>query len=142
MLSLGRDCPDLPCETLFDRQEWQAAWIVSKRTEPPPEQPKLQDMIRIIASLGGFLARKGDGEPGPQTLWIGLDMVRHFVTALAAQAHISKKGKRRRRTYGKRSAGFLATPALLPCHIGSNRTFGRFEMVPRLRFTFLAIQPV
>lgn len=100
MLSLGRDCPDLPCETLFDRQEWQAAWIVSKRTEPPTKQPKLQAMIRIIASLGGFLARKGDGEPGPQTLWIGLDMVRHFVTALAAQADISKRGKRRRRTCG------------------------------------------
>jgi len=100
MLSLGRDCPDLPCETLFDREEWQAAWIVSKRTEPPTEPPKLQDMIRIIASLGGFLGRKGDGEPGPQTIWIGLDMVRHFVTALAAQADVNKRGKRRRGTYG------------------------------------------
>jgi Transposase Tn5 dimerisation domain len=48
----------------------------------------------MIASLGGFLARKSDGEPGPQTLWIGLDMVRHFVTALAAQADINKRGKR------------------------------------------------
>ena len=95
MLSLGRDGPDLPCETLFDREEWHAAWIVSERTAPPAEPPKLQEMIRMIASLGGFLARKSDGEPGPQTLWIGLDMVRHFVTALAAQADINERGKRR-----------------------------------------------
>ena len=100
MLSLGRDGPDLPCETLFDREEWHAAWIVSERTAPPAEPPKLQEMIRMIASLGGFLARKSAGKPGPQTLWIGLDMVRHFVAALAAQADINERGKRRRGTYG------------------------------------------
>ena len=26
----------------------------------------------MVAILGGFLARKGDGEPGTQTLWLGL----------------------------------------------------------------------
>jgi hypothetical protein len=26
----------------------------------------------MVASLGGFLGRKGDGEPGTQTLWLGL----------------------------------------------------------------------
>ncbi|MCA2508111.1 MAG: hypothetical protein IM579_21670, partial [Microcystis sp. M62BS1] len=25
-----------------------------------------------IASLGGFLGRKGDGEPGVKTIWLGL----------------------------------------------------------------------
>ena len=29
-------------------------------------------MIRLIASLGGFLGRKSDGEPGAKTIWIGL----------------------------------------------------------------------
>jgi len=28
--------------------------------------------VRWIAQLGGFLARKGDGEPGVQTIWRGL----------------------------------------------------------------------
>jgi hypothetical protein len=26
----------------------------------------------MVATLGGFIGRKGDGEPGAQTLWIGL----------------------------------------------------------------------
>ena len=26
----------------------------------------------MVASLGGFLGRKCDGEPGTQTLWLGL----------------------------------------------------------------------
>ena len=26
----------------------------------------------MIASLGGFLGRKGDGEPGVKTIWLGL----------------------------------------------------------------------
>jgi len=26
----------------------------------------------MVASLGGFLGRKGDGEPGTQTIWLGL----------------------------------------------------------------------
>ena len=37
-------------------------------------------MIRLAATaFGGFLARKGDGEPGPKTLWIGLQRMRDFV---------------------------------------------------------------
>jgi hypothetical protein len=26
----------------------------------------------MVASLGGFLGRKGDGEPGTKSLWLGL----------------------------------------------------------------------
>lgn len=97
LITQGRDAPDLPCDTLFDTDEWKAAWIVAKRTPPPDEPPKLQDMIRIVATLGGFLARTGDGQPGPKTIWTGLDMVRHFVTALAAQAEVTAKTKAKRR---------------------------------------------
>ena len=27
--------------------------------------------VRLVARLGGFLARKGDGEPGVKTIWLG-----------------------------------------------------------------------
>ncbi|WP_373452846.1 IS4 family transposase [Caballeronia sordidicola] len=41
-----------------------------------PTRPKtpitLNQIIRLIASLGGFLGRKSDGEPDPKTLWIGV----------------------------------------------------------------------
>jgi hypothetical protein len=35
----------------------------------PP--PTLQEAVRLVARLGGFLARQGDGEPGVQCLWRG-----------------------------------------------------------------------
>jgi hypothetical protein len=28
--------------------------------------------MRMVATIGGFLGRKGDGEPGTKTLWLGL----------------------------------------------------------------------
>ncbi len=40
-------------------------------------------MIRLIAKLGGFLGRKGDGEPGMKTLWLGLQGARDFVEGMA-----------------------------------------------------------
>jgi hypothetical protein len=32
--------------------------------------------------LGGFLGRKGDGEPGVKTLWLGLQRIRDFVRGI------------------------------------------------------------
>ena len=34
--------------------------------------PTLREAVRMIAALGGFLGRKGDGEPGTTTIWRGL----------------------------------------------------------------------
>ncbi|HEV2146594.1 MAG TPA: IS4 family transposase, partial [Longimicrobiaceae bacterium] len=34
-----------------------------------------------IASFGGFLGRKGDGEPGVKSLWIGLRRLFDFTLA-------------------------------------------------------------
>jgi hypothetical protein len=33
----------------------------------------VREVVRLVAQLGGFLARKGDGEPGAMTLWRGLE---------------------------------------------------------------------
>ena len=81
---LGRTCPDLPCDAVFATEEWQAVYIVAKRSKPPRKTPSLNQMIRLVATFGGFLDRKGDGEPGPKTLWIGLQRARDFVIAVAA----------------------------------------------------------
>lgn len=74
LMRLGRTCPDLPAELLFERDEWQAAYILNKR-KPPKAPPSLNTVVRLVAMLGGFLARKGDGEPGVKTLWLGLQRV-------------------------------------------------------------------
>ena len=81
---LGRTLPDLSCEIAFSAQEWQAVYIVVKRQKPPSEPPRLQEVLTLVASLGGFLARRGDGPPGPKAIWIGLQRTRDFVRALEA----------------------------------------------------------
>ena len=68
----------------------QATCLVAKETEPPDgDKPvewrlltnlpvenleqaasmiDLNEVVRLVARLGGFLARKGDGEPGVKTI--------------------------------------------------------------------------
>ena len=74
LMRLGRACPEWDAERLLEREEWQAAWIVARK-KPPDKPPTLRAALRMIARLGGFLGRKGDGEPGVKSLWIGLQRV-------------------------------------------------------------------
>ncbi|MDZ4252016.1 MAG: IS4 family transposase, partial [Sulfuritalea sp.] len=39
----------------------------------------------------GFLGRKGDGEPGVKTLWLGLQRVRDFVVGVEYMRGIHAK---------------------------------------------------
>jgi hypothetical protein len=82
LMHLGRTCPDVEAELLFDRDEWQAAFILNKK-KIPPHPPRLNEVIRLVAKLGGFLARKADGEPGAKTLWQGLQRVMDFAAGLS-----------------------------------------------------------
>jgi len=84
LVTWGRECPDLPCEVMFDPEEWQAAWIVARRCNPPETPPKLGQMVRLIAGFGGLLGRNHDGPPGPKALWEGMQRVREFAIALEA----------------------------------------------------------
>lgn len=73
LTKLGRETPDVPCSIYFEEAEWKAlTTFVTKKPIPPDKLPTLREAIRMVAILGGFLARKGDGEPGTQTLWLGL----------------------------------------------------------------------
>ena len=73
LIKLGREVPDAPCTVFFEEAEWKALYIFIKRTLPSPDdEPTLREAIRMTASLGGFLGRKCDGEPGTTTLWRGL----------------------------------------------------------------------
>jgi hypothetical protein len=69
----ARETPDVACSEVFARHEWEALVCTIQQTaEPPSEPPTLREAVRMVAQLGGFLARKGDDEPGVQTLWRGL----------------------------------------------------------------------
>jgi hypothetical protein len=68
---LGRECPDADCETLFEPSEWKAVWVAVNRAKPPKNNPSLSQIVHLIAQLGGYVQRPSS-EPGPQTIWIGL----------------------------------------------------------------------
>ena len=87
---LGRECPEMPCDSAFADEEWKAVYLVTQRKPPPQQPPSLDTMVRMVATLGGFLNRKADGFPGPKTLWIGLQRVPDFVLALEAQRSITE----------------------------------------------------
>lgn len=82
VVTLGQECPDLPCDVVFDSEEWQAAWIVAHRSKPPEQPPPLGEMVRLVARFGGFLGRKGDGLPGPKAIWEELEKIRHYAVGI------------------------------------------------------------
>ncbi len=69
----ARQQPDQPCSAVLTTAEWQLLHQTYCPGQPRPDQPPtLQQAVRWIAQLGGFLARTADGAPGVKTLWRGL----------------------------------------------------------------------
>ena len=96
LTKLGRETPEVPCTVYFEPHEWQALTaFVARRPEPSATPPSLREAIRLVASLGGFLGRKGDGEPGTQTIWLGLQRLDDIAAAWQAFGPVSS-----RREYG------------------------------------------
>ena len=79
---LARTKPDAPCSIAFEHNEWQALLAFKRPTQPLPSSPPiLREVTRLTAEMGGFLGRKGDGEPGSQTLARGLQRLQDIATA-------------------------------------------------------------
>lgn len=77
---LGREVPQAPCTVYFDEAQWQALMVfTTKNPVPPLQPPTLREAMHRTAALGGFLGRKNDGEPGTQTLWLGLQRLDDIV---------------------------------------------------------------
>lgn len=90
MARIGRECPDLSCEVLFEPSEWEAVYMISKKCDPPSTPPRLNEIIRLVAELGGFVARD-KSHPGTQTLWIGIQRMHDFAHAYDSFGPGSKK---------------------------------------------------
>jgi hypothetical protein len=80
---LGRSCPDISCEAIFEPQEWKPVWKVLCRSHPPATPPTLGEMTLLVAELGGYIRRK-NSPPGPQTVWIGLQRMYDFAACWKA----------------------------------------------------------
>ena len=90
----AREQPDEAVSAWLSQAEWQALWChVHQCPTPPTTPPSVRQAVRWIAQLGGFMARKGDGEPGPITLWRGLHRL-NDLTAMWRLCH-SKKRKQK-----------------------------------------------
>jgi len=76
----SRETPDIPCDKHLSEDEWKGLYIYVKNKPPPEKPPSLREAVRMIASLGGFLGRKGDGEPGTTTTWRGLQRLGDMTT--------------------------------------------------------------
>jgi hypothetical protein len=51
----------------------------------------VRDFVRGVASLGGFLGRKGDGEPGVKTLWRGYQRLQDLLLGYQLREPSSEK---------------------------------------------------
>lgn len=75
----ARLSPEDSCEAVLQPTEWK---LLRRKFEPKNRSqrpPSIRQAVRWIAQLGGFLARKGDGEPGLKTLWRGIGVLHHLL---------------------------------------------------------------
>ena len=67
---VSRKSPTTPAKGLVP-SEWLE--VIGKVLKRPRPIDTVRDFLRAVASLGGFLGRKSDGEPGWITIWRGLE---------------------------------------------------------------------
>lgn len=69
-----------PCTIMFCELEWQLIYrLGTKSLTLPNSPPTLKQITYLLGKIGGFLGRKGDGDPGVKVLWRGLMDVRNIV---------------------------------------------------------------
>lgn len=68
--------PDAPAEQVASAEEIQ---IVRRAIKHGKGRLSVRDFVRGVASLGGFLGRKGDGDPGVKTLWRGYQRLQDLL---------------------------------------------------------------
>ena len=91
---LSRAAGEQPATVAFTDLEWQVLHLAVQQRDPhfhrqsgydasSGEPPPLRTAVRWLGKLGGFLGRKGDGEPGIKALWDGLMILYHIVLGVA-----------------------------------------------------------
>lgn len=75
---LAREEPERPSETELSVDEQTVLASMAQR-DGGRSIGTLKEAVRAIARLGGFIGRKGDGEPGVKVLWRGLRRLSELV---------------------------------------------------------------
>jgi hypothetical protein len=68
--------PEAPAEQVATKTE---ARVIRRFLNHRPKKFTVRDFVRGVARLGGFLARKRDGEPGVRALWRGYQRLQDMV---------------------------------------------------------------
>ncbi len=76
---LGDPGQDMGAGWVLDEEEWQALSERFGKVIEDAELSGLQQCVRWLAQLGGFLGRKSDGPPGARTIWRGLRRLRDLI---------------------------------------------------------------
>jgi len=66
---LAVTCHDQPVD--LDDMGHEAIAVLESQFGKPPEGWTCRTAVRAVARLGGFIGRRGDGEPGWRTIWRG-----------------------------------------------------------------------
>ena len=92
LLYYSRDNSEECCQTIFHEDEWQSLYCyIHNDTNFPEKPPTIKKIIIWIASLGGFLGRKNDGEPGVKCLWRGIRRLSDITQTWILAKSLSRK---------------------------------------------------
>jgi hypothetical protein len=63
MVEAGRESPDLPCDAIFEEDEWETIHMASARKKAPKDFSRLMDIRHhsLAAEFCGFKVRECDG---------------------------------------------------------------------------------
>ena len=75
----NRALPTESCELIFTQKEWRTIYMMKNKSKPPNKAPMLNEITRLLAQLGGFLARKHDGDPGIKNIWRGYTRLLAYI---------------------------------------------------------------
>lgn len=72
---LGKICPDISSEIVFDEEEWKVLYCCARKTKDIPKTYTLKEAIYDLGILGGRKGAPGDGMPGALSIWQGLEVL-------------------------------------------------------------------
>lgn len=92
-LGRGEATSEQPATAVVNEAEWQVLYrYFHRRGAPRGYVPTVREVAVWIGRLGGFLARRRDGFPGPMVMWRGLHRLHDML--LGAELSASKKGSK------------------------------------------------
>ncbi len=72
---LGKICPEISSEFVFDEDEWKILYCCARKTKEIPQTYTLKEAIYDLGILGGMKGAPSDGMPGARPIWQGLEVL-------------------------------------------------------------------